>query len=193
MSNFGSASRRRRICERVRQVRIKRFGTGHGAQKLMAKELGIPYTTYRGYEKNRISEEFLILLSKRYGASLHWLLAAEEGLTELNEPGHIIISNEGKVLRGGRYETIEMLDSTMSPTLPKGAVVGYEPFGGKLQPGRLYVILLSGRHTIRFLKKESDKLIAYCEAKDQLPVTIPFNSIIGIVVWYFCNFQNSVI
>lgn len=119
MVYLGSPSRKRRICERVRQVRIEQFGDSHGAQKRMAKELGIPYTTYRGYEKNRTNEEFLIMLSKRNGVSLHWLLCAEEGLPEQQIANNIVLSANGKLVRAGGYLSVIQRDDSMEPTLLK--------------------------------------------------------------------------
>ena len=69
-----SGSKRKKIIyERVRSIRIKEFGDDFGAAKEMARAMGIPYNTYRGYEhvredQQRTNDEFLrIFAQKRKG------------------------------------------------------------------------------------------------------------------------------
>jgi transcriptional regulator with XRE-family HTH domain len=127
--------RKKEICERVKQIRVERFGEGRGQQKQMARELGIPYTTYRGYEENRVNDDFLRRFAKTFNVPFLWLMAAEAetgpAVTKPT-PTTIIIDPERGVIDPGRYRVVEMKDDSMQPTLKKGSWVGIVP----IKPGK---------------------------------------------------------
>lgn len=70
------------ITNRIKKIRIEKCGARHGSQKDFANFLGLKYTTYVNYEKDRVQPEFLILLREKLGVSIDWLLTGEGGTYE---------------------------------------------------------------------------------------------------------------
>lgn len=66
------------ICNRIKELRIHKCGQGHGAVKEFAEFLGMKYTTYINYEKDRVSPEILVLLKEKLGVSTDWLLTGKQ-------------------------------------------------------------------------------------------------------------------
>lgn len=183
----GSLMRKKRICERVRELRIRRFGQGHGAQMAMAKELGLPYTTYRGYEKNRINGEFLIMFSRRMGVSLPWLLGAEEGMPDQAFANNIVLSSSGQPIMLGGYEVLTVQDESMEPSILRNSLVGYLPIKD-IREGRLYVVEIKKKVMVRKILKNGDRLIALAENLKIEPNTISPSQILGEVKWNFTRY-----
>lgn len=63
--------------DRLKAARIQRGET----QQQVAKNLGLPYTTYRNYELNlrEPTSDTLIAIANYFGLSLNYLLGYEEG------------------------------------------------------------------------------------------------------------------
>lgn len=57
------------ICQTIKDIRIRKFGNAHGAVKDFAKFLGIPYTTYRNYEDDRVNIDVLIAIKEKLNIS----------------------------------------------------------------------------------------------------------------------------
>ena len=57
------------IGNKIKGLRVEKFGNEHGSQKRFAEFLGINYVTYRGYEDGNVTLEALKLISKKTGAT----------------------------------------------------------------------------------------------------------------------------
>jgi hypothetical protein len=185
--------RRKKICERVREIRIKRFGEGRGAQKEMARALGVPYTSYRGYEENRVNDDFLRIFAKKFGVQLLWLMAADDmaGPGDMkNISSAVVIDPVGKgVINSGQYIIHQMPDDSMEPTIIKGATVGVLPIRfGEPVPEKLVAVQLSKQGiTIRRLIVHGNAFMVIPD-NPHLPhdhIDIKKKDIIGQVVWQF--------
>ena len=66
------------IGNKIKGLRIQNFGEKRGSQGEMARELGIPYTTYRDCERGIIGIDTLIKLYKKFNIDLNWLLMGEK-------------------------------------------------------------------------------------------------------------------
>ena len=182
--------RRKKVCERVRQIRIKQFGDEHGSQKDMAKALGIPYTTYRGYEENRTNDEFILLLAKKFKVSPLWILWGDDSdWMESQLKDAVVIDPKVGAIKRGNYKLIQLEDESMEPTIKKGAWVGIEPLeqgeeiNGKLigfwdEGGKLAV-----RRAVH--KGKSILGIADNPAFSDKAVVISKKDLLGKVVWQF--------
>ena len=85
---------------RLRELRIEK---GRNMSE-MAKEIGIPYTTYISYEKGERepNSEMLIKLSRHFGVSIDYLI----GRTDIRKP--VILEDNGQK---EKYEELKrMLD-----------------------------------------------------------------------------------
>lgn len=115
-----------KICRHIRQVREEEYGGGHGAKKAMAKALGIPYTTYLGYEKNRMNHDFLWMFANRFKKNFLWLLQGETEATEkatYSSGPRILTDADQFIISRGQYNIVTMPDEFMEPTVRKGAMV----------------------------------------------------------------------
>jgi len=185
---------KKKICGRVKEIRVGRFGEGRGAQKEMSRALGIPYTTYRGYEENRTNDDFLRLFARKFGISILWLLAADDiaGPGEGKISSSAVVIDPGKgVLSSGQYIILQMPDDSMEPTISRGATVGILPIRfGEPVPEKLVALKLSkpkDTTTIRRLVARGNILMAIPD-NPHLPhdhIYIKKKDIIGQVVWQF--------
>jgi transcriptional regulator with XRE-family HTH domain len=190
MVSVRTQDRRKKVCERVRQVRIKQFGDEHGSQKDMAKALGIPYTTYRGYEENRTNDEFIKLLAEKFGVSpLRILWGDDSDWMESQLGDAVVIDPKVGALKSGHYKLIQLADESMEPNLKRGAWVGVEPIddgedlNGKLigfwdDQGKLAV-----RRAVQ--KGKTTLGIADNPAFSGQTASIAKKDILGKVVWQF--------
>ena len=187
--------RKKQICQRVKQIRVERFGEGHGAQKAMAKALGIPYTTYRGYEENRTNDDFLRSFARKFGVPLIWLMAFDEGVEkEVAVTGsQVLIDVEKGIIGEGKYKIFQMNDDAMEPTIRKGAWVGVLPvkYGENLDRKVVVIQGASSRDVVlvRRLVTRRNILVATADNPHLAHETIDVKkkNIIGEVVWQFSN------
>ena len=187
--SWGSKDKNR-ICRRVRQVRVEKFGEGRGAQKTLAKVLGIPYTTYRGYEMNRINLDFLHLFSRKFRVPLLWLLCAEdENLQESNpSPVKQIGEEEPFIIERKPHRIIPMLDESMEPAIKKGALVVLSPIKDmdEIEHKLIAVQYSSGEILIRRAMKRGQKLLGFSENPImKQPIVIDPGQILGAVTFQF--------
>ena len=124
-----SMAERKEICSRVKQIRIKHFGDNHGDQKRMAKEMGVPYTTYRGFEEARVNLKFIKALAEHFHEDAYWIIYGEPGraLVEEKFGDAVMIDPKMGPLQSGRYRFIQILDDSMEPSLRAGTWVALEP------------------------------------------------------------------
>jgi transcriptional regulator with XRE-family HTH domain len=192
MVSVRSRVRREKVCERVRQIRIKHFGDGHGSQKEMAKALGLPYTTYRGYEENRTNDEFIKLLAERFGVSPLWLLWGDESDWMERQLGDsVVIDPRVGAIKAGHYKIIQVADESMEPTIKRGSWVGVEPFGeGEEVAGKLIGFWdENGKLAIRRAVQKGKGILGIAdnpEHSDKV-ITISKKDLLGKVVWQFSN------
>jgi transcriptional regulator with XRE-family HTH domain len=191
---IGNKSRKDKICQRVRETRIDRFGEGRGAQKEMSRALGIPYTTYRGYEENRTNDEFLRMLAKKFNIPILWLLAVDdfgEQKERTPDSSTIIIDVDKGVLNPGKYIIVKMEDQAMEPIIPKGATLGILPikYSGKISEGLIALkpARPNDKPTIRRLVVQSRLLMIMAENPHQSHhhTNIRRTDILGRVIWKF--------
>ena len=190
--------RKNEICARVRQIRMERFGEGRGHQKDMARALGVPYTTYRGYEENRINDEFLRMFAKKFNVPLMWLMAAEgEGVPEKVTPSTVTIDPEKGVVNAGRYRIVAVEDDAMQPLIKEGAWVGVIPMDlNKERQGRVVAIRSpthKGKMLVRRLVAHGRVLMGIADnaAASHEPIHIQTKDIVGEVVWQFSTLKNN--
>jgi hypothetical protein len=185
-------NRKKKICERVKEIRIKRFGEGRGAQKEMARALGVPYTSYRGYEENRVNDDFLRMFARKFGVQLLWLMAADDmaGPGDMKNISSAVVIDPGKgVINSGHYIIHQMPDESMEPTIMKGATVGVLPIKfGEPVPEKLVAVQLPKQGiTIRRLIVRGNALMVLPD-NPRLPhdhIDIKKRDIVGSVVWQF--------
>lgn len=186
--------RKDEICRRVKETRVQVFGNGHGAQKEMAKTLGIPYTTYRGYEENRTNDEFLIRFSKKYGVPLLWLLCVEKATTSpiIPAPGLkqnlIVIDPEKGILEHGIFNFVQATEDDMAPLIQKGAWIGTLPIkSGEDVNGKLIAFRdNSGQvHVRRAYYREGGSLIGVAINPQIEPIQIKKRKILGEAKYQF--------
>jgi hypothetical protein len=190
--------RKREICARVKQIRIERFGEGRGDQKDMARALGIPYTTYRGYEENRTNDDFLRMFAKKFNLPLLWLMAAETetGPPAKPTPSTVTIDPEKGVINAGKYRVVEIQDDSMHPIVRKGAWVGVVPMDpGKEFQGRLVAIKLPTKKDgiiIRRVVVHGRTIMAIPDNPDAShePINIHKSDIVGEAVWQFSSLKT---
>lgn len=156
----------------------------------MAKALGIPYTTYRGYEENRTNDEFIKLLAEKFNISPLWILWGDESDWMESQLGDsVVIDPKIGALKSGHYKLIQLADESMEPTIKKGAWVGVEPvaeaedINGKLvgfwdEAGKLAV-----RRAVQ--KGKSILGVADNPAYSGKMATIAKKDLLGKVVWQF--------
>jgi len=190
MVTVRTEDRRKKVCERVKQLRIKYYGDDHGSQKKMARALGIPYTTYRGYEENRTNDEFIKMLAEKFNVSPLWILWGDDSNwmeTQLGDS--VVIDPKVGAIKRGNYKLIQLADESMEPTIKKGAWVGIEPLeqgeeiNGKLigfwdEGGKLAV-----RRAVH--KGKSILGIADNPAFSDKAAVISKKDLLGKVVWQF--------
>ena len=182
--------RRKEISSRVKQIRIEKFGESHGAQKAMARALGIAYTTYRGYEENRTNDEFLRDFAKKFDVPLLWLLCAdveEEPKPKTEEPT-VFINPEKDIVNSTQYRLFRMPDDSMHPTIRKGAWVGC--FQGSIASDDLndHIVLIetSGNATVRRILIQDHTMIAIADNRGLSDShKIHKKDIVGRVTWQF--------
>lgn len=191
-----NAKRNKLICERVRKIRIKEVGDGFGSQKAMARTMGIPYTTYRGYESNRTNYEFLREFAMKLGVALPWLLGeidvGEEKPSEVKrlEKGAICFNPEKGTIKSDTYKVYLMLDQSMVPTIPQSAHFGVLPFlshnvkeiAGKIVACR-YKNMVLGRRAIL----TDSNLTGVPVNPDPAFPAIPLkkSNLLGEIIWVF--------
>ena len=184
--------RKKKVCTRIKEIRIKRFGEGRGAQKEMARALGIPYTTYRGYEENRVNDDFLRMFAKKFGVPLLWLMAADDYGGEVKTVPSAVLIDPGKgVLNSGQYIILQMPDDGMEPTIPRGATVGVLPIKfGEPVPEKLVAVKIEGDKgpvTVRRLLVHGNSFMVIPDnphlSHDH--IDIKRKDILGQVVWQF--------
>lgn len=192
MVQVRSGDRRKKVCERVKQIRIKYFGDKHGSQKEMAKALGIPYTTYRGYEENRTNDEFIKHLAEKFNVSPLWILWGDESDWKANGiEGPVVIDPGIGALKSGKYKLLQMPDESMEPTIKKGAWVGIESMtddedvSGKIIGfwGR------DGKLMVRRATQRGKNILVVTDHPGHIDeiTTIGRKDIVGKVVWQFTN------
>ena len=179
------------ICQRVKRIRIEQFGEGHGAQKLMAKAFDIPYTTYRGYESNRLSLDFLHQLSKKFSVPLLWLLNAE-GESKGKEVGPLItILPDVDKIRAPQFTVLKVKDERMEPTIRKGAWVGIrtEPFLEKFS-GKIVGIRRDDHILVRRIVVKNKSILAITDkpALTKDTMLIHKKDVLGEVAWCWQKF-----
>ena len=185
--------RKKEVCARVKQIRIERFGDGRGHQKEMARTLGIPYTTYRGYETDRINDDFLRMFAKKFNVPFTWLMAAEgeTGPPGKPTPSTITIDPESGVVNSGKYRIVDIEDDAMQPTLKKGAWVGVVPIQrNKESQGRLVAFRFpskKGKILIRRLVTHGRTIMAIADnpTASHEPIHIQKKDVVGEAVWQF--------
>ncbi len=183
--------RRDTICGRVRQVRIERFGETRGAQKAMAKALGIPYTTYRGYEENRTNDGFLRAFAERFDVPLLWLLCADVGKPSKKprtSEASVFVNPERGLITSSKYIIVRIEDDAMEPTLSKGSWIGYVPGPGDDLNGKIVVFEKSPGKIIARRLVIRDRLNIAIADNPRLSgeaLKIHKNDILGKVVWQF--------
>ena len=186
------------ICEKVKKIRIERFGEGRGAQRRIAQKLGIPYTTYRGYESNRFNIGFLILFSKKLNVSLSWILSPKEEYerekkeSEIKkEKSQVIIIPNKDIIIAPQFTVVQVQGKFMTPTLQEGTWVGIqeklftEELNGKIVGIRKYDQILVRRIIIR------DKIIlaiADNPANSRDSISVNREEVLGEVAWSWQKF-----
>jgi len=189
MVSIPSTERRKEVCERIKKIRIKHFGKGHGAQKEMARALGIPYTTYRGYEENRTNDEFIKLFANKFNVSpLYILWGDEEDSTQSELASAVIIDPELGVLKSRKYKLLQITDESMEPTIKKGAWVGVESLheDENINGKTIGFRDTGGKLTIRRVAVKGKTIWGIAENPHfQEMVTIAKKDIIGKVSWQF--------
>lgn len=184
--------RKKEICNRVRQIRIERFGDHRGAQKEMARALGLAYTSYRGYEENRINDDFLRMFAKKFNVPLMWLMAAEgEGAPEKVTPSTVTIDPEKGVVNAGKYRIVVVEDDAMRPLIKEGAWVGVIPMkpNEELQ-GRLVAVhspFKKDKTLVRRLVTHGRTIMAIADnpTASHEPIHIQKKDVVGEAVWQF--------
>jgi len=183
--------RKKEICNRVRQIRIERFGDNRGAQKDMARALGLAYTSYRGYEENRVNDDFLRMFSKKFNVPFLWLMAAETGPTTKVTPSTVIIDPEKGVIDTGRYRVVQVEDDAMHPIIRRGAWVGVTPMkpNEELQ-GRLVAFHpppKKDKILVRRLVTHGRTIMAIADnpTASHEPINIHKSDIVGEAMWQF--------
>lgn len=190
---FTNRPRKQLICQRVRKIRVEHFGEGRGAQKKMAKELEIPYTTYRGYEENRVNDDFLRLFAEKFDVPLLWLLCAdipEPAAKPKGDEPNVLINAEKGLLKSSRYKIIQLMNDSMEPTLAKGAWVGIrtKPIGDL--NGKIVGIKKDDQTLVRRIVIKDKTILAIADnpsfIKDSL--AIRKSDVIGEVAWSWQKF-----
>lgn len=192
MVNVRSGERRKQVCERVKKIRIKHFGEEHGAQKDMARTLGIPYTTYRGYEENRTNDEFIKMLAEKFNVSPLWILWGDESdWMETQLGGSVVIDPEVGALKSGKYKLLQMPDDSMEPTIKKGAWVGIESTQeGEEISGKIIGFWdEGGKLIVRRVTRKGKSLLAIADHPGYTDKTaaVSKKDVVGKVVWQFTN------
>lgn len=200
MSWLINTERRKRIFEHVREVRVREFGRGEHAEREMAEAMKIPYTTYRGYERNRVNVDFLHDFGKRWGSPSVWLLT-EEGSTEVAksiESGKRGAVPEGVVcihpsrgdLKSKTYKIFSMADNSMAPLIPEGSWFGVLPLAGR-NAKEIHGKIIAYRHKNKICGRKvvvsDSKLIGLPTNPDPAFSAIPLKktNITGEIVWVF--------
>ena len=190
--------RKKDICARVRQIRIERFGDNRGAQKEMARALGIPYTSYRGYEENRINDDFLRTFAKRFNVPFLWLMAAESetGPPPTPSPSIITIDPDRGVVNSGKYRVVVVEDDAMHPIVRRGAWVGVIPIkpNEELQ-GRLVAVHSPSKKDKIFVRRlvthgRTIMAIADNPTASHEPTHIQRKDVVGEAVWQFSSLKT---
>ncbi len=190
--------RKAEICRRVKQIRIERFGEGRGDQKDMARALGIPYTTYRGYEMDRLNDEFLRMFAKKFNVPYLWLVAAEAetGPPLKPTPSTVTIDPEKGVIDTGKYRVVQIEDDAMHPIIRKGAWVGVVPIQRNKEPqGRLVAIRFPSKGDkilVRRLVMHGRVLMGIADNPDAShePINIHKSDIVGEAMWQFMSLKT---
>jgi SOS-response transcriptional repressor LexA len=187
--------RKKEICNRVRQIRIERFGDSRGSQKEMARALDIPYTSYRGYEENRINDEFLRIFAKKFNIPYLWLVAAEPegGPAPEITPSIVTIDPRKGVLNAGKYRIVEVEDDAMHPTIKKGAWVGVVPIDPEEDcQNKLVAVKIpdkKDRIIVRRVVMHGRTVMAIADNPSHEPIVIRRSDIIGEVIWEFSTLK----
>jgi len=182
---------KRRICRRVKQIRVAKYGDGRGALRAIAKELGVPYTTYRGYETNRMNLDFLKLFSNKFREPLIWLLCAEDGGEALPGPTPIKYLKEGEpfIIERGVHRIVPMLDESMEPSIKKGSLLVLVPTADISQLERKLIAIQDDTGYIRICRliKRGPTMLGVSEnpAMQPPPIVIDPNHILGVVTFQF--------
>lgn len=72
------------IGKRVTELRIKRFGEGHGSKKQYAEFLGISEPRLKNYENGRFAWDFIFLLSAIENISIKEIVFGPDNQTHHN-------------------------------------------------------------------------------------------------------------
>ena len=190
--------KKKQICARVRQIRIERFGDGRGAQKEMSRALDLAYTTYRGYEENRVNDDFLRTFAKKFNVPFMWLMAAEAetGPPPTPSPSIITIDPDRGVVNSGKYRVVVVEDDAMAPTVKRGAWVGVAPIDLNIEPqNKLVAIKLSikkDRIVIRRILVRGRTVTALADNPHTLyePIYIHKSDVVGEAVWQFSSLKT---
>lgn len=189
-TSIGNPDTRKKICERVKRVRLEKFGESRGAQKTMAKALGIPYTTYRGYEENRINDGFLRMMAQKFDIPLLWLMCADiaEKPIKKTQAANVFINPEKPSVDSSLYQIFRVIDDSMEPTIPRDSWIGYLPIAPDQElHGKIALLEQSGKTIIRRLKVQQHIMIGVADNPRLSDETIRVHKkeIIGQVLWQF--------
>ncbi len=190
--------RKAEICRRVKQVRIERFGEGRGDQKDMARALGIPYTTYRGYEADRLNDEFLRMFAKKFNVPYLWLAAAEAetGPPPKPTPETVTIDPRKGVVNAGKYRIVEVEDDAMKPLIKRGSWVGVVPIDPEEEcQNKLVAVKVrdkKDRILIRRVVMHGRTVMAISDnpGSPHQPIVIRRSDIIGEAIWQFSSLKT---
>ncbi|RPI50296.1 MAG: LexA family transcriptional regulator [Deltaproteobacteria bacterium] len=186
-----NSTERKEICNRVKQIRIKHFGDAHGSQKDMAKAMGIPYTTYRGYEEDRVNIKFIKSIAEHFNEDAYWIIYGEpgRGLVEDKLGDAVMVDPKMGPLQSGRYRFIQLMDDSMEPNIKPGTWVALEPVDKEENLiGKLIGIWSSeGKLTIRRASLQGKSLLATTDNPKYSAMVIKLSKtdIVGKVVWQF--------
>ncbi len=183
------------ICARVKQIRIERFGEGRGHQKEAARALGIPYTTFRGYETDRLNDEFLRMFAKKFNVPYLWLVAAEgeTGPPSKVTPSTITIDPERGVVNAGKYRIVVVEDDAMAPMIRKGSWVGIVPIDPEEEcQNKIVAVKIpdkKDRIVIRRVVMHGRTVMAIADNPSHEPIVIRRSDIIGEAIWEFSTLK----
>ena len=85
------------ICRRIEETRKEDFS---GSARQWAKELGFPYQTYLGYERDKVSVEVIWAIREKTKRSMKWLITGEGEKYEMSEEQRESFPEELKLLIG---------------------------------------------------------------------------------------------